>query len=141
MSSRSSRLNSPLLLWLMSTATTTSSKSPAARPMMSRCPFVTGSKEPGQTARLMIGDRTKATLASRARAEIDLPRSHVVGACVPEHRLAVPAAAQGRVAGRPANLGPARRSLDHDDRARGEPALGQRGEQLGDSLAGHVVGR
>src|SRR5918993_298817 len=34
-------------------ATTTSSKSPAARPTMSRWPLVTGSKDPGQTARRM----------------------------------------------------------------------------------------
>src|SRR3954468_20832822 len=121
MSSRSSMLNRPLLLWLMSTATTTSSKSRQARPMMSRWPLVTGSNEPGQTARLMIGDRTKTILTSRARAEIRLPRSHVVGARVPEHGLAVAARAQGRVSGRPVHLGSPRQSLDDDDRAGGQP--------------------
>src|SRR6185437_6761537 len=129
MSSRSSSLNRPLLLWLISTATTTSSNSRDARPMMSRCPLVTGSNEPGQTARLTIGDRTKAILASRARAKIRLPRSHVVGASVPEHGLAVAAAAQGPVPGRPPHRRPAGRALDHDHGAGGQPALGERLEQ------------
>ena len=44
---RSSTVNRLRLLLFTSTATTTSSNSPAARPTMSRCPLVTGSKEPG----------------------------------------------------------------------------------------------
>src|SRR4051794_12510632 len=47
---------------LMPTATTTSSKSPEAREMMSMCPLVTGSKEPGQTAL-----RTRLLLPFRAQ--------------------------------------------------------------------------
>ena len=39
------------LVMLMSTATTTSSYRPAALPMMSRWPLVTGSNEPGHTTR------------------------------------------------------------------------------------------
>lgn len=54
-SMRSSSVNMPFLDLFTSTATTTSSNSGAVRPMMSRCPFVTGSNEPGQTARLMDG--------------------------------------------------------------------------------------
>ena len=45
----------------MPTATTTSSKNLLARSMTSRWPLVIGSKEPGHTARLMIGDRTRAS--------------------------------------------------------------------------------
>ncbi len=46
---RSATLNRPCLFGFTVTATVTSSNRLAARPMMSRCPLVTGSKEPGQT--------------------------------------------------------------------------------------------
>ena len=51
-SMRSSMENSPCFVWFTSTATITSSNRRDDRSMMSRCPRVTGSKDPGQTARL-----------------------------------------------------------------------------------------
>lgn len=51
---RSSTVNSPCLDWLIITATCTTSYSFEARPMMSRCPLVMGSKDPGQTARRTV---------------------------------------------------------------------------------------
>src|SRR5690606_28154758 len=51
MSMRSSTVNRLLFSMLMSTATTTSSYSRAARAMMSRWPLVMGSNDPGQTTR------------------------------------------------------------------------------------------
>ena len=51
MSIRSSAENSRLLDLLTPTATTTSSNSAEARVTMSMCPLVTGSNDPGQTAR------------------------------------------------------------------------------------------
>src|SRR4051812_26635780 len=74
---RSSTVNRLRLLLFTSTATTTSSNSPAARPTMSRWPFVTGSKEPGQTARLMGRDATRRKgrgAAWRSRALSGVPR-------------------------------------------------------------------
>ena len=49
-SMRSSTVNRPAFDPLYATITVTSSNSVAARPMMSRCPLVTGSNDPGQTA-------------------------------------------------------------------------------------------
>src|SRR6476469_6069322 len=57
---RSSRLNIPCLLGLISTATTTSSNWAAARSKMSTWPRVTGSKDPGHTAPLMGDDASRA---------------------------------------------------------------------------------
>ena len=57
---RSSTEKSPALPGLTRTATTSSSYRAAARLMTSTCPLVTGSNEPGQTARLTGSDRTGA---------------------------------------------------------------------------------
>lgn len=53
MATRSSALNSERLLALRPTATTTCSTRAAVRPITSRWPRVTGSKEPGQAAVVM----------------------------------------------------------------------------------------
>ncbi len=52
---RSSGLNSRFFDAFTPTATTTSSKRTEARPMMSMCPLVTGSKDPGQAALRTVG--------------------------------------------------------------------------------------
>src|SRR5450432_1258853 len=107
MSMRSSRVNRPCFALFTITATVTSSYSFEALAMMSRCPLVTGSKEPGQTA-----------LCTREPPQ--------PGANVSERRGLVPAVVQSRVAvlsimqrpiaERP-RPEPASRPLDHDDRA------------------------
>src|SRR4249919_2412236 len=115
MASRSSAVNSRCLDWLTPTATTTSSKSDAARSTMSRCPLVTGSNDPGQTAR--------RTGPPRGPSGTGWDRLHVGGVNVPEHGLAVlllPAA--GEALG-PQRLGRPRSALDDHHRARDEPAL------------------
>ena len=87
---RSSTVNSPVLAVLTSTATMTSSNSAAARPMTSRWPLVTGSKDPGQTQR-----RTAHAVAPRVGA--GRPGASVPGgATVPKRRLAVAAGTVGR---------------------------------------------
>src|SRR3712207_9359990 len=57
---RSSTVNSPALPGFTRTATTSSSYRAAARLTTSTWPFVTGSNDPGQTARLTDSDRTGA---------------------------------------------------------------------------------
>src|SRR3712207_9421702 len=105
MVSRSSGLNSRFFDLLTPTATTTSSKRAAARWTMSRWPLVTGSNEPGQTARLTGAPRT--------------PSRRVT---VPKRGLAVPLAARDAEPVRPRGLRAARGALDDDHRARDEPA-------------------
>src|SRR5918998_840610 len=77
---RSSALNSVLVLRTeaLTTATTSSSNIGAARLMMSTCPFVTGSYEPGQTAMRLSGamdaNQGVAVAAFVVQGKIDLQR-------------------------------------------------------------------
>src|SRR3954453_16322886 len=90
-STRSSGSNSRFLDTLTPTTTMISSNSGLTRSMTSRCPQVTGSNEPGQTARLTVGDRTKA---------------------VPEHGVAVTTRPVGLHPVRPAGLRVTRGTFD-----------------------------
>src|SRR6476469_8750952 len=112
---RASGVNRRFFDLLTPTATTTSSKSPEAREMMSRCPLVTGSKDPGQTAR-----RTGLLLGGwRGR-----------GVTVPKHGLAVALLPDAGEALGPLRLGAARGALDDDEGARHQPGVGGEGPQV-----------
>src|SRR5690606_19997590 len=105
-----------------------------ARRTMSTCPRVIGSKEPGQTASLVVRPvgrsamaLTVAVAAGRSReagggvATRCPVRSGLLGAGEPQHRVAV-AALVGRLQpGRPRRFRAAAGALDDDDGVRGEP--------------------
>src|SRR5690349_5471026 len=91
--------------------------------MMSRWPLVTGSNDPGHTAR-------RITLSA------------MIGATVPKLALSVPSLCDERDARRPGRFGTAYRALHHQYRARREPAAGdQSGEDLAEIVIGEVVRR
>ena len=117
---RSSTVNRLRLLLFTSTATTTSSNSPDARPTMSRCPLVTGSKEPGQTARLMGRDATPP-VSPRVDRDV-LMRRDVLHDPHVQDGVAVAPLAQGDQRRRPREGG-APAALDDDDRVGRQPAV------------------
>ena len=126
---------------LTSTATTSSSYRPAARLMTSTCPLVTGSNEPGQTARLTGSDRTGAgprRTAGRAdrsgvSATPTAPRGWTA-----RRRATAPGASQPPLGQRPEHAaGPPRRA----SRRAGRRAPGRTGSGGGPATTvGHRAG-
>src|ERR1700733_12182886 len=98
--------------------------------MMSTCPLVTGSKEPGQTTRY-----TRST-------SLIVGPTFLRGETVPEGCFTVPARPLRPVAGWPVELPGPGGPLHHDQRFRGQPALlGQGGQQGADLRVGDGIGR
>src|SRR5689334_18185050 len=117
-SMRSCGEKSRFLEALTPTATTTSSKRAEAREMMSMCPLVTGSNDPGHAAR-----RTMT-----ARALLDSARCGCV--TVPKRGLAVaPRSVPGEPGG-PHRSGGAAGAFDDDQRLVPQPAMGDEGAQV-----------
>src|SRR4051794_25358736 len=117
---RSSAVNSrPRDLDLLTpTATTTSSKSCEALEMMSMWPLVTGSNEPGQTAR-----RITRSWSSGCVIGVTMARRVGIGANVPEHGLAVRPFALAHQPLWPDRLPAARRPLHDEHEPRGQPVM------------------
>src|SRR5690606_27624222 len=104
---RSSTVNRPFFSMLIRTATTTSSYSREHRPMMSRWPLVTGSKDPGQTTRRKAHP-----------PDLRVPG----GATVPNGRFSVTTHPLLLVSGRPLQFIPAALPLYRYQRVRCQPA-------------------
>src|SRR5919112_4574686 len=132
---RSSGLNRRRFEAFTPTATTTSSKSVDARTMMSMCPLVTGSNDPGQAAR-----RTMYSFRSRVTWR---PWASLAGcATVPKQGLAVLPHPVAHEPVRPLQLRPPARPLHHHQRVPGEPVVVAESTERGDDVAdGHGVRR
>src|SRR5690606_17698201 len=138
-SSFSSTLNRPFLLTLFSTAAMTSSYWRAARPMMSMCPLVTGSKDPEQTTRRTATALLSCGWAAGTASPGIVPRGRggfVVtrGATVPKRRFSVSAPSRAGVPLGPRRFRAAGRALQHHQGLLGQPAAvaqpGQHGAHL-----------
>src|SRR5690606_35035583 len=120
---RSSGEKKRLLETFTPAATITSSKSPAARRTMSRWPLVTGSYEPGQTAR-----RTCRSSSGDGGRLGGLLRR---GVTVPKRGLPVLLLAPGLEAVGPGQRRSTLAPFHHHERLRHEPPVGNQGDQIG----------